>query len=135
MISLQGTMGEFLPAEKHGMGTFRVELWVGNLFTDAGTSAEALVDAGATYSMIPRSVLEGLGIEPVESRVSRIADGSRVEMQTSWARFSTAGQNAVARVSFGPDGVFLLGATTLEDMGLAVDPVDQRLVRQETLLM
>ena len=117
------------------MGTFRVNLWVGNLFTDAGTTVEALVDTGATYSMIPGSVLAELGILPVESRTSRIADGSRVEMQTSWARFSAEGLNAVVRVSFGPEGVYLLGATTLEDMGLAVDPVDQRLITQESLLM
>ena len=117
------------------MGTFRVDLSVGNLFTDASTNVEALVDTGATYSMIPHSVLEELGIEPVEARTSRIADGSRVEFQTSWARFSAAGQNAVARVSFGPEEIFVLGATTLEDMGLAVDPVDQRLVPQESMLI
>ena len=117
------------------MGTFRVNLWVGNLFTDAEASVEALADTGATHSMIPGSLLEGLGIEPVESRVSRIADGSRVEMQTSWARFSAKGRNAVARVLFGPEDVYLLGATTLEDMGLAIDPVDQRPIPQEALLM
>ena len=117
------------------MGTFRVDLLVGNLFTDAETSVEALVDTGATHSMIPGSVLQELGIDPVETRISRIADGSRIELQTAWARFSTEGRNAVARVSFGPDGTFLLGATTLEDMGLAVDPVDQRLIVQEDLLM
>ena len=117
------------------MGTFRVNLRVGNLFTDAWTSVEALVDTGATYSMIPGSVLEGLGIEPVETRVSRIADGSTVELQTSWARFYAEGRNAVARVSFGPEGVYLLGATTLEDMGLAVDPVAQRLIEQESLIL
>jgi len=117
------------------MGTFAVNLWVGNLFADAGASVEAIVDTGATYSMIPGSLLAELGIEPIESRISRIADGSRVEMQTSWARFSAEGRNAAARVSFGPEGVYLLGATTLEDMGLAVDPVDRRLMPQEALLM
>ena len=117
------------------MGTFRVDLSVGNLFTDARTNVEALVDTGATYSMIPRSVLEELGIEPVATRISRIADGSRMEMQTSWARFTAEGQNAVARVSFGPEGIYLLGATTLEDMGLAVDPIDQRLIPQESMLL
>ena len=117
------------------MGTFPVELWIGNLFTDAGTNVEALVDTGATCSMMPRSVLEELGIEPVAMRRSRIADGSRVELQTSWARFSAEGQNAIARVSFGPEGISLLGATTLEDLGLAVDPVDQRLISQESSLM
>ena len=58
-----------------------------------------------------------------------------MEMQTAWARFSAEGRNAVARVSFGPEGTYLMGATTLEDMGLAVDPADRRLIVQEDLLM
>ena len=87
------------------MGAFAVKLWVGNLFTDAGANVEAMVYTGATYSMIPGSLLEELGIEPVESRTSRIADGSRVELQTSWARFSADGRDAVARVTFGPEGI------------------------------
>ena len=117
------------------MGTFRVNLWVGNLFTDAGTNIEALVDTGATHSMVPGSLLQNLGIDPVETRLSRIADRSRIELQTAWARFSAEGRNAVARVSFGPEGTYLMGATTLEDMGLVVDPVDQRLMSQDDLLM
>ena len=117
------------------MGTFRVNLWVGDLSTDAGAGVEALVDTGATHSMIPESLLQELGIEPVETRISRIADGSRIELQTAWARFSAEGRNAVARVSFGPEGTYLLGATTLEDMGLVVDPVDRRLMVQDDLLM
>ena len=117
------------------MGTFRVNLWVGNLFTDAGASVEALVDTGATHSMVPGSLLQELGIEPVETRTSRIADGSRMELHTAWARFSAGGRNAVARVSFGPEGTYLMGSTTLEDMGLVVDPVDQRLAPQDDLLM
>ena len=95
----------------------------------------ALVDTGATHSMIPGSLLRELGIEPVETRLSRIADGSRMELQTAWARFGAEGCKAVARVSFGPEGTYLMGATTLEDMGLAIDPVDQRLLIQEDLLM
>lgn len=117
------------------MGTFSVDLWVGNLFTDAGSTVSALVDTGATNSMIPSSLLNELGIEPVESRFARVADGRRVELQTAWARFSAQGRNAVARVAFGPEGQFLIGATTLEDLGLVVDPMDQRLIVQDDLLM
>lgn len=117
------------------MGTFSVDVWIGNLFTDTGTSVSALVDTGATNSMLPFSLLEELGIEPVESRLARVADGRRLEFQTAWARFSTQGRNAVARVAFGPEGQFLIGATTLEDLGLVVDPVDQRLIIQDDLLM
>ena len=58
-----------------------------------------------------------------------------LDLQTAWARFSAAGRNAVARVAFGPEGEFLMGATTLEDLGLVVDPIDRRLIPQEDLLM
>ena len=85
--------------------------------------------------MLPGSLLRELGIEPVETRFARVADSRRIELQTAWARFSAAGRNAVARVAFGPEGEFLMGATTLEDLGLVVDPIDRRLIPQEDLLM
>lgn len=60
------------------MGTFSVDLWVGNIFTDAGATVSALVDTGATNSMLPASFLRELGIEPVETRYARVADGRRL---------------------------------------------------------
>ena len=117
------------------MGTFSVDLWVGNLFAEEGATVSALVDTGATNTMLPASLLHQLGIEPVEIRYARVADGRRVELQTAWARFSVQGRNAVARVAFGPEGRYLVGATTLEDLAFVVDPVDQRLIEQEDLLM
>jgi len=117
------------------MGTFNVDLWVGSLFAEEGATVSALVDTGATNTVLPASLLHELGIEPVETRFARVADGRRVELQTAWARFSVQGRNAVARVAFGPEGQYLMGATTLEDLALVVDPVDQRLIEQEDLLM
>lgn len=117
------------------MGTFSVDLWVGNLFAEASAAVLALVDTGATNTMLPVSLLHGLGIEPVETRFARVADRPRVELQTAWARFSVQGRNAVVRVAFGPEGQYLMGATTLEDLALVADPVDQRLIEQEDLLM
>ena len=117
------------------MGTFSVDLWVGNLFAYTGATVSALVDTGATNTMLPASLLHQLGIKPVETRFARVADGRRVALQTAWARFSAQGRNAVARVAFGPEGQYLMGATTLEDLALVVDPVDQRLIEQEDLLM
>ena len=117
------------------MGTFRVPLTVGNLTTGASETVNALVDTGATYSMIPASVLGRLGIIPVRSRRFLVASGERVEFQTALAHFETAGYEGEARVVFGPEGQFLLGATTLEDMLLVVDPIGKRLVPEEGLLM
>ena len=117
------------------MGTFTVNVWVGNLFSDAGAAVDALVDTGATNSMLPAGLMRDLGIEPVESQFARVADGRRIELQTAWARFAAAGRNAVARVAFGPEGEYLIGATTLKDLGVVVDPVDGRLIPQDDLLL
>ena len=117
------------------MGTFSVKIRVGNLFTDAGANVDAQVDTGATHSMLPAHLLRGLGIEPIETRIARVADGRRIELQTAWTRFSTAGRNAVARVAFGPEDEYLIGATTLEDLGVVVDPMDGRLIPQDDLLL
>ncbi len=69
------------------MGTFSVDLWVGSLFAEAGATVSALVDTGATNTMLPASLLHELGIEPVETRFAQVADGRRVELQTAWAPF------------------------------------------------
>ena len=41
----------------------------------------------------------------------------------------------MARVSFGPEGEYPMGATTLEDLGMVIDPVDECLIVQDDLLM
>ena len=117
------------------MGTFRVPLTIGNLTTGAAETVNALVDTGATYSMVPASVLERLGITPVRPRSFRVASGETIEYQTALAYFETGGYEGEARVIFGPEGQFLLGATTLEDMLLVVDPIGRRLVPEEGLLL
>ena len=51
--------------------------------------------------------------------------------EAAW-RFSL---RALFTIRYNSQGIYLLGAATLEDMGLAVDPVDQRLIPQESLLL
>ena len=117
------------------MGTFRVPLQVGNPDNGLVQTVEALVDTGATFSMMPSSLLEELGIEPVRSVTFRIASGEAVEYPTGVASFAAEGLDEVARVIFGPEDHYLMGATTLEDLLLVVDPVGRRLVPVEGLLV
>ncbi len=44
---------------------------------------EALVDTGATYTVVPCNVLERLGIVPQFRRRFRVADGRVVEMDVA----------------------------------------------------
>ena len=117
------------------MGTFSVSLQVGNPFTQQEETVEAIVDTGASDSVIPASLLRRLGIQPVRTARFRTASGERVEYEVGWALFSAEGERCLANVMFGPEENPLMGATTLEQLYLAVDPVDQRLVPQEALLL
>ena len=116
------------------MGTFNADLRIGPPDLSDWETVSALVDTGATYSMAPASLLRRLGIEPEESVEFEIAGGETAEYPTGWAAFSASGRIGRARVIFGPDGEYLMGATTLEDLGLMVDPVNYQLVPTRRLL-
>ena len=45
------------------------------------------------------------------------------------------GIDGEAMVVFGPEDVYLLGATTLETLLLVVDPINRRLIPEISLLM
>ena len=60
------------------MGLFRATIEVGNPTDGAFVEIEPIVDTGATYSMLPSSLLkEKLGLAPLEEMTFTLADGSR----------------------------------------------------------
>ena len=48
------------------MGTFSVEIEIGDPAGERWESVEALVDTGATYPVIPRPLLESLAVPQLE---------------------------------------------------------------------
>jgi len=118
------------------MATFRVPIEVGPMDQSRFERIEALVDTGATYTVVPCDVLERLGIVPQFRRRFRVADGRAVEMDVAWVIIRVEGQFTYTLCVFGEPGTdALLGAFTLEGLGLGVDPVNQRLVPIELLLI
>lgn len=90
---------------------------------------EALVDAGATNTALPSSLLAELGVSPHTTTVFELADGRELELDIgrTWVRVN--GDQELTQVVFAEEGAEpVLGAVTLEEMGLAVDPVKRRLV-------
>ena len=66
----------------------------------------------------------------------RLADGRVVEKPVGEVGVEVEGYRATATpVVFGDEGVYLLGAVTVEQLGLAPDPVEKRLKPVEALLM
>jgi len=117
------------------MGTFSVEIEVGDLGGAPFRRVEALVDTGSSDTAIPEDVLKGLGINPTGTRQFRLADESLVTYPIGQARVRLRGQELVVLVAFTPKGTMpLLGATTLETFGLGVDPVGRELMEVPGLM-
>jgi len=92
-------------------------------------TVEFLIDSGAIYSVVPRPILQRLGIEPVSEQDFRLASGQTIRRQTAGALFNYRDKVGVAAVIFGNEGdSTLLGAHTLEALGLALDPIRRELV-------
>src|SRR5256884_9092701 len=67
-----------------GMGHFHVSVQVGQLAGGPVARVQALVDTGATYTWIPRDVLEALGVVPEEEWPFVLADGREVHYPVAW---------------------------------------------------
>jgi len=97
--------------------------------TERRERVEFLVDSGAVYSFVPRPVLERLGISPHDRQRFRLADGSTIERDRGDAVFFYAGRRGAAPVIFAePGDATLLGAVTLESLGLVLDAIRRDLV-------
>ena len=96
---------------------------------------DALVDTGATWTTVPREVADDLGLRIIGQMTVRTAAGPQT-LDQSYAYIQLAGKKMVTSllVTDTYPGV-LIGVTTLEALGLAVDPKSGRLVDSELLLL
>jgi clan AA aspartic protease len=96
----------------------------------AAKSAEVefLVDSGAVYSLVPGKILDELDIEPYREMSFSLADGTSIKRRISSAYFEFEGEGGPAPVIYGEEGdTPLLGATTLESIGLVLNPFTRTL--------
>ena len=111
------------------MGQVDVTIQVSNLDQTKTAQVETMVDTGATYTFLPASTLKELGIVPHRTMTFRLADGRTVDYQVGRAIVQVNGFAELVAVCFGPDDIRpLLGVVTLEELGLGVDPVGNRLI-------
>lgn len=111
------------------MGLTVLEVEVGNpAQPDVTEKVEFLVDSGAIYSVVARSILQRLGIRPLTEEQFRLADGSKIVRDKGVAIFRYGKRVGGADVIFGEEGdSTLLGAFTLEALGLSLDPLRREL--------
>jgi predicted aspartyl protease len=111
------------------VGTFSVTIEVGSADRQRWEPVEALVDTGATFTWLPRRLLEQLGHAPTTKKSFQLGDRRTVdsdlgdvpvriedEVHTTVCAFASEAEQPV------------IGAVTLEQFLLAPDPVNKRLV-------
>jgi clan AA aspartic protease len=111
------------------MGMTHVDIEVANISNPETTeSVHFLVDSGATYSVVPAAILQRLGITPLTEQRFNLANGERITRKKGGALFKFGDRIGTADVIFGEEGDSnLLGAFTLEALGLALDPLRREL--------
>ena len=112
------------------MGTFTVKVKVWNP-AEPGKFAETDVwaDTGAAYSWISKDRLEPLGVQKVRRLQFRTIEGHTIERDLAAVFLSTGGYTGGDNVVVAqPGDMEVLGAHSLESLGLAVDPVHKKLI-------
>lgn len=113
------------------MGMFQVKVTVTNPADRSRSLVESFwVDTGALYTFVPEDRLAGIGLVPKFSRDLVFADGRRERRLVGEAEFSIEGfaETVTCLVVFGPPGsLYLLGATALENFGVAADSANMKL--------
>lgn len=118
------------------MGTFQARFEILRPDGSGAETVEALVDTGATYTVLPGPMLRRLNIAPLFRFPFILADGRRIEREVGETRVRLDGQTRTTLVVFGEEGSpALLGAYTLEGFGLIADSLNKRLLATPGLLM
>jgi clan AA aspartic protease len=102
---------------------------------ESQVTLDLLVATGATWSLVPAGTARTLGIEPVETRPVKTADGRRLDLPVAEVRFTINGRSLTTPCLIGAtDTSALLGAVTLEAFGFAADPIQRVLIPVTGLL-
>ena len=111
------------------MGLFQVD--IGLLPANGGSvqPQSVLVDTGASYLTLPRTLLTSLGYQPIDRQRVVFATGETAVWDVTEVRVRLQGGERTVLSFLAPDqSPKLLGAQALETFGLGVDPLGKRLV-------
>jgi predicted aspartyl protease len=118
------------------LGLTHVEIGFSNpAGPDGERRVEVLVVTGATLSLIPRGLLEALGVSSIGRNRFRGSEGV-VSREVGGIIMSYGGSVAGVTVVFGEeDDPAIMGLTALESLGYQVDSVTGKLTPSEMLLL
>ena len=103
----------------------------------AGASAtlRLLVDTGSSYTWVPSTVLETLGVSSTATVPFELANGRFVERPVAEVKITILGRTATRWVVFGRKrDAGLVGTDTLQGLLLDVDPTAHRLLPRRSAI-
>ena len=112
------------------MGTFFAEVQLASpARPDRRETVKLLVDSGSIYTWVSATLLRDLGVQPTERRRILTIEGRATERGAAEVLITLEGRTLHTLCLFGdPSDLEVLGAYTLEGFGLAIDPVQRRLI-------
>jgi clan AA aspartic protease len=117
------------------MGLVWVDAVIRSPFTDRAVAVKALVDTGATLTVVPRRVAEELQLPVIGRRRAATAKGL-TELDECLGVVEIMGRKAYTHILVLNDvDAVLIGAVTLETLGFEVDPVTGKLKEAKTYLL
>lgn len=111
------------------MGLTKVVLEISNLENQSKSiKGEFLVDSGAFYTVLPKRMVDKLGLKPEINREFGLADGTTIKRSLSSAYITFDNDKIASPVILGKAGDSpLMGTLTLEAFGLILDPFKRQL--------
>jgi aspartyl protease family protein len=95
-----------------------------------------LLDSGVTYSLLAKGTWQALGLQPKRSASFALADGTQIERNISECHVTLPQGEGHTPVILGEEGDEpLLGAVTLEILGLVLNPFNRTLQPMRMLLI
>ncbi len=99
------------------------------------TEVDFLVDSGATFTVLPENVWKKLNLKPLEELKFSLADSTIISRQISEVWLEYGGRGRTVQVILGaPKDEALLGALTLEALGLVLNPFTRELMPMKLML-
>lgn len=100
-----------------------------------GRRVRFLIDSGAVYSVLRRTDWLALGLRPARELEFVLTDGTTLTRGVSECVFEVEGRRATSPVVLGKsEDEALLGAVTLETLGLMLNPLSRTLQPMRMLL-
>jgi len=117
------------------LGHITVDVGLSSPLTGESLAAKALIDTGATFTTLPKSIAGKLKLVEVTKRSVRTASGEEV-LPESYVIAEVMGEKTVTPVLISEklDRV-LLGVLTLEALALKVNPETGKLEKTELFLL